>query len=73
MPLLSAGHGIAIIVDHSGRIPAVPRSSTYISLYIDRFSHRAEVFDAMTANITAESTANILTNRYIPLRDACLA
>ena len=36
-------------------------------LFTDRFSHRADMYTVTAAEFTAEGTANILINRYIPL------
>ena len=36
-------------------------------LITDGFSRRADVFPVTAAEITAEGTANILVNKYIPL------
>ena len=48
-------------------LPVTPRGNTYIFLFTDRFSRRADMFVVTTAEFTAEGTANILINRYIPL------
>ena len=41
--------------------------NTYILLITDRFSRRADMFPVTGAEFTAEGTANILVNKYIPL------
>ena len=42
-----------------------PRGNTYILLFIDRFSRRADMFPVTAAECTAEATANILVNQCI--------
>ena len=64
---LPEGPGIAGSVDYFGPLPVTPRGNTYILLFTDRFSRRADMFPATAAKFTAESTANILENQYIPL------
>ena len=66
MPL-PEGLGIAVSVDYSPPLPVTPRGNTYILLFTDRFSRRADMYAVTTAEFTAASTANILINRYIPL------
>ena len=48
-------------------LPVTPRGNTYILLFTDRFSRRADMFPVTTAEFTAEGTANILVNQYNPL------
>ena len=59
--------GVAVSVDYFGPLPITARGNSYILLFTDRFSHRADMFAVTTAEITAEGTANILVNRFIPL------
>ena len=59
--------GVAVSVDYFGPLPVTPRGNTYILLFTDRFSRRADMFPVTAAEFTAESTANILVNRYIPM------
>ena len=59
--------GIAVSVDYFGPLPITARGNSYILLFMDRFSRRADMFDVTTAELTAEGTANILVNRFIPL------
>ena len=66
MPL-QAGLGIIITVDYSGPLPVTLQGSTYILLFTGCFSRRADMFAVTTAMFTAEGTANVLINRYIPL------
>ena len=66
MPL-PEGPGIAVSVDYFGPLPVTPRGNTYILLFTDRFSRRADMFPVTAAEFTAEGTANILVNQYIPL------
>ena len=66
MPL-PEGPGIAVSVDYFDPLPITPRGNTYILLFTDRFSRRADMFPITAAEFTAEGTANILVIRYIPL------
>ena len=66
MPL-PEGPGVAISVDYFGPLPVTPRGNTYILLITDRFSRRADMFPVTAAEFTAEGTANVLANKYIPL------
>ena len=59
--------GVTASVDHFGPLPITARGNSYIRLFTDRFSRRAEMFAVTTAEFTAEGTANILVNRFIPL------
>ena len=61
------GQGVAISVDYCGNLRVRPRGNTYILLITDRFSRRADVFPVNTAEITAEATANVLVDKFIPL------
>ena len=66
MPL-PKGPGIAVSVDHFAPLPVTPRGNTYILLFTDRFSRRADMYAVAAVESTAEGTANILISRYIPL------
>ena len=66
MPL-SEGSGVAVSVDYFGPLPVTPRGNTYILLFTDRFSRRADMFPVIAAEFTAEGTTNILVNQYMPL------
>ena len=66
MPL-PEGPGVVISVDYFGPLPVTPRGNTCILLITDRFSRRADMFPVSAAEFTAEGTANILANKYIPL------
>ena len=59
--------GVAVSVDYFGPLPITVRGNSYILLFTDRFSRRADKFAVTTAKFTAEGTANILMNRFIPL------
>ena len=65
--ILPPGLGIAVSVEYFGPLPVTPRGNTYIVRFTDRFSRRADMFAVTAAEFTAEGTANILINRYIPL------
>ena len=60
--------GVAVSVDYFGPLPITARGNSYILLFTDRLSRRADMFAVTTAEFTAEGTANILVNRFIPLR-----
>ena len=64
---LSNSHGVAVSVDYFGPLPITARGNSYILLFTDRFSRRADMFAVTTAEFTAEGTANIVVNRFIPL------
>ena len=66
MPV-SEGSGVSVSVDYFGPLPGTPRGSSYILLFTDRFSRRADMFPVTAAEFTAEGTANILMNQCIPL------
>ena len=66
MPL-PGGPGVAVSVDYFGPLPFTPRGNTYILLFTDHFSRRADMFPVTAAAFTVEGTANILVNQYIPL------
>ena len=66
MPL-PEGPGVAVSVDYFGPLPVTPRGNTYILPFTDRLSRRADMFPVIAAELTAEGTANILVNQYIPL------
>ena len=54
--------------DYFDPLPVTPRGSTYILLFTDRFSRRADMCPATAAEFTAEGTANILKKTvYSPL------
>ena len=64
---LPEGPSIPVSVDSFGLLPVTPRGNTYILPFTDRFSRRADIFEFNSADFTAEGTANIIINRYIPL------
>ena len=66
IPLLNIP-GVAVSVDYFGPLPITARENSYILLFTDRLSRRADMFAVTTAEFTAEGTANILVNRFIPL------
>ena len=59
--------GVAISVDYFGFLPTTAQGNSCILLFMDRFSRRADMFAVTTVEFTAEGTANILVNRFIPL------
>ena len=61
------GPVIAVSVDSFGPLPVTPRGNTYILLFTDSFSRRADMYAVTAAEFTAEGTANFLINRCIPL------
>ena len=66
MPL-PEGPGIAVSVDYFGPPPVMPRGNTYILIFTDRYSRRADMYVVTATEFTAEGMAIILTIRYIPL------
>ena len=66
MPLAEAP-AVAISVNCFGPLPVTPRGNTSILLITDRFIRRADMFPVTAAAFTAEGTANIPVNKYIPL------
>ena len=58
---------MAVSVDYFGPLPVTPRGNTYILLFTDPFSRRADMFPVNAALFTDESTANILVNQCISL------
>ena len=48
MPL-PEGPGIAVSVDYFGHLPVTPRGNTYILLFTNRLSHRADIFPVTSA------------------------
>ena len=60
--------GFVVSVDYFGSIPVMPRDhTTYILLFVDRFSRRADMVVVTAAEFTTEDTANAFIDRYIPL------
>ena len=50
--------GVSVSVDYFGPLPTTARGNSYILLFTDRFSRRADMFAVTTAEFTAEGTAN---------------
>ena len=48
-------------------LPVTPRGDICILLLIDRFSYRADMYAAVAVEFTFKGTANIHSDRYIPL------
>ena len=59
--------GISVSVYYSGPLPITARGNSYILLFTDRFSWRADMFAVTATESTAEGTANTLVNRFISL------
>ena len=59
---LPVGPGVAVSADYFGPLPVTPRGSTFISLFTDRCSRRADMYPVTAAEFTAEDTADILVN-----------
>ena len=59
---LPEGPCMAVIVDYFGLLPVTPLDNTYILLFTDRFSRRADMFPVTAAEFTTEGTAIILVN-----------
>ena len=60
------GPGIAISVDYFGPLLVTPRGNTYILLITGRFSRRADMLAATTAEFAAEGKANIWSTNTFP-------
>ena len=58
---------VLALPDYFGPLPVTARGNSYVLLSTDRFSRRADMFAVTTAEFTAEGTANIMVNRFIPL------
>ena len=54
-------------VDYFGPLTVTPWGNSHILLFTDRFSRRADMYAVSAAEFTAEGTADILANKYIPL------
>ena len=66
--LLPNSAGIPVGVDYFGPLPITARGNSFTALFTDRFSRLADMFAITAVELTAEGTANILVNRFIPLR-----
>ena len=64
---LPSDPGIAISVDYFGPLSVTPKGNSYILLSTDRFNQRADMYAVYSTEFTAEGTADILVNKYIPL------
>ena len=64
---LPNGPRISVSVDYFGLLPITARENSRILLFTDRFNRRADMFAVTATEITAEGTASILVNRFIPL------
>ena len=53
---LPNGPGISVSVDYLGPLPITARGNSYILLFTDRFSRRADMFAVTAAEFTAEGT-----------------
>ena len=59
--------GITAIVDYFGPLHLTPRGNSYILLFTDRFSPRADMYVVTATQFTTAGTADILVDQYIPL------
>ena len=57
---------MSLSVAYFGPLPVMPRGNNYILLSTDLVSCLADMFPATAAEFTAEGTANIPVNQYIP-------
>ena len=64
---LPKGPGVSVSVDYFGLLPITAQGNSYILLFTDRFSRRADMFAVTAADFTTEGSTNILVNRFIPL------
>lgn len=60
--------GISAVVNYFEPLPIAARGNSYILLFTDHFSRRADLFAVTAAEFTTERIANIPMNRYTPLR-----
>ena len=70
MPL-PEGPGVAVSVEYFGPLPVTPRGNTYMLLFTDRFSRRADMFPVTAEEFTTEGIANILATNAFPCGGAC--
>ncbi|CAB1107844.1 unnamed protein product [Ectocarpus sp. CCAP 1310/34] len=59
------GSGTVVGVDFFGPLPVTAKGNSYILLFIDRFSRRADMFAVTAAEFTAKGTAHIFVNQYM--------
>ena len=59
--------GVAVSVDYFGPLSVTTRGNTYTLRFTDRFSRQTDLLLVTAAEFTAEGTAKILVNQYIPL------
>ncbi|CAB1107752.1 unnamed protein product [Ectocarpus sp. CCAP 1310/34] len=64
MPL-PKGPGTVVGVDFFGPLPVTAKGNSYILLFTDRFSRRADMFAVTAAEFTARGTAHIFVNQYM--------
>ncbi|CAB1106230.1 unnamed protein product [Ectocarpus sp. CCAP 1310/34] len=64
MPL-PQGPGTVVGVDYFGPLPVTAKGNSYILLFTDRFSRRADMFAVTAAEFTARGTAHIFVNQYM--------
>ena len=67
MPL-PEGPGVAVSVDYFSPLPVTPQGNTYILLFTDRFSRRADMLPVNASEFTSEGTANILVHQHTGAR-----
>ena len=65
--LLPNSPGVFVSVDYFGPLPTTARGNSYILLFTDHVTRRADMFVVTAAEFTAEETTNILVNHFIPL------
>lgn len=59
--------GIFISVDYFEPLPTTARGNSFVVLFTDQFSHRADMLTVTAVKFTAEGPVNILVNRLITL------
>ena len=64
---LPSGPGVAVSTDYFAALPVTPRGNCYILLFADKLSRRADMYAVSAAEFTAEGSAGILVNKYMPL------
>lgn len=64
MPL-PQGPGVVVGVDFFGPLPVTAKGNSYILLFTNRFSRRADMFAVTATEFTAKGTANVFVNQYM--------
>lgn len=63
---LPTGRDVSVRVDIFGSLAVTMRGNSFTFLFPDRFSRRADIYAVTAEDGTAEGTADVVSNRYIP-------